>query len=141
NAEAALTQLDEDTNAEEEATFGGETEVTSIDLDLGDTSVGYSGVEDLEGQTAETVIALVQQDTYLYFVVVAGSGEGMQDLTVEFTTGLIDNDGSCEGQFNEDGTSTGGLWDKFAATDDAVTSGLIPFDQVLFPTPESTPEA
>ncbi len=141
NAEAALTQLDEDTNAEDGAALGGESEVTSIDLDLGDNSIGYSGTEDLEGEPSETVIALVQQDTYLYFVVTAGIGEDMQALTTEFTNALIENEGSGEGEFNEDGTSTGGLWDKFPAADDAMFSGLIPFDQVLFPAPESTPEA
>ena len=140
NAEAALTQLDEETDAAGEASLGGDTEVSSIDLDLGDNSIGYSGVEDLEGDQVETVIALVQEESYVFFVVASGSGEDMQAITTDFTNGLIDNDGSGEGEFNEDGTSTGGLWDKFAATDDAVTSGLIPFDQVLFPTPESTPE-
>lgn len=141
NAESALTQLDEDTNAEEEATFGGESDVTSIDLDLGDNSVSYSGVEEIEGESAETVIALVQQETYVYFVVAAGTGENIQALTSEFTNGLIDNDGSGAGEFNEDGTSSGGLWDKFPAADAEITSGLIPFDQVLFPVPEGTPAA
>lgn len=141
NAEAALTQLDEDTNAANEASLGGETEVTSIDLGLGDNSVGYSGVEDLEGQAAETVIALVQQDTYLYFVIAAGTDEDMQALTTEFTNVLIENDGSGAGEFNEDGTSTGGLWDKYPAGDDELVSELLPFDQVLFPAPESTPES
>ena len=65
----------------------------------------------------------------------------MQALTSEFTNVLIDNDGSGAGEFNEDGTSTGGLWDKFPAADAGVTSGLVPFDQVLFPVPEGTPAA
>lgn len=141
NAETALAQLDEDSKAENEATFGGETEVTSIDLGLGDSSIAYSGLEDLDGQEAETVIALVQQENYVYFVVVAGSGEDIQALTTEFTTGLIERDGSGAGEFNEDGTSTGGLWDKYPATDDALVSGLLPFDQVLYPAPEGTPVA
>jgi len=141
NAQAALTRLDEETDAANQSTMGGESEVTEIDPGLGDSSIAYSGVEDLEGQEAETVIALVQQDTYLYFVVVAGSGEDIQALTVEFTTGLLERDGSGAGEFNEDGTSTGGLWDKYPAADDAVVSGLLPFDQVLYPEPEGTPAA
>ncbi len=140
NAEAALTQLDEETDVAGGAGLGGESEVSSIDLDLGDNSIGYAGVEDLEGQQVDTVIALVQADSYVYFVVVSGSGEDVQAITTDFTNGLIENDGSGEGEFNEDGTSSGGLWDKFPATDDDLVSGLIPFDQVLYPAPaEGTP--
>lgn len=141
NAEAALTQLDEETDAAGEASLGGDTEVSSIDLDLGDNSIGYAGVEELEGDQVETVIALVQEESYVYFVVASGSGEDMQAVTTKFTNGLIDNDGSGEGEFNEDGTSSGGLWDKFPAADSDLVSGLIPFDQVLYPTPAGTTPA
>ncbi len=141
HAEAALAQLDEETDAQNEATMGGETEVSEIDLELGDNSISYSGVENLEGQEAETVITLVQQDTYVYFVVAAGGGEDIQAIAVDFTNGLIERDGSGAGEFNEDGTSTGGLWDKYPATDDELVSELLPFDQMLFPVPESTPES
>ncbi len=141
NAEAALTQLDEETNAGGDAGMGGESEVSEIDLDLGDASRAYSGVEDLEGQQAETVIALVQQENYLYFVVIAGSEADIQALTVEFANGLLEREGSGTGEFNEDGRSTGGLWDKFPAADDGLVGELVPFDQVLFPVPEGTPVA
>lgn len=141
NAETALTQIAEDADAGGEAGLGGETEVSSIDLNLGENSIGYSGVEDLEGEQVETVIALVQEETYVYFVVASGSGENMQAITTEFANGLIENDGSGEGEFNEDGTSSGGLWDKYPAADEELITGLIPFDQVLFPVPESTPES
>lgn len=142
HAETALTQIDAETNASGEAGMGGEAEVSSIDLGLGDNSVGYVGVEDLEGQQVETVIALVQDDTYLYFVVASGSGEDMQALATDFTSGIIERDGSGPGEFNEDGTSTGGLWDKYPEAGDDLTSGLIPYDQVLYPVPtESTPES
>jgi hypothetical protein len=49
----------------------------------------------------------------------------------EFTSTLIENDGSGEGEFNEDGTSTGGLWDKFPAADDELVEGLIASDEEL----------
>lgn len=141
NAEAALTQLDEDTDAGGEAGLGGESDVSEIDLDLGDNTIAYLGVEDVDAEQAETVIALVQQGRYLYFVVAAGSEVDIQSLTVDFTNGLIDNEGSGAGEVNEDGTSTGGLWDKYPAADDDLTAGLVPFDQALFPIPEATPEA
>lgn len=141
NAEAALSQLDEETGAQNEASMGGETEVSEIDLELGDNSISYSGVENLEGQEAETVITLVHQDTHVYFVVAAGSGEDIQAIAIDFTNGLIERGGSGMGEFNEDGTSTGGLWDKYPAADDELVSDLLPFDQVLFPVPESTPES
>ncbi len=97
-------------------------------------------MEDLEGQQAESVIALVQDDAYLYFVVAAGSEADIQALTVDFTTGLLEREGSGAGEFHEDGTSTGGLWDKYPAADDSLVADLLPFDQVLFPVPEATPE-
>jgi len=112
-----------------------------IDLELGDNSISYSGVENLEGQETETIITLVQADTYLYFVVAAGGGEDIQAIAVDFTNGLIERDGSGAGEFNEDGTSTGGLWDKYPVADDELVSDLLPFDQMLFPVPESTPES
>lgn len=139
NAAAALAKLDEDTSPEDVAQ-GEDAEVTELDLGVGDAGVAYSGVEDLNGRQTEMVVAIIQQDVYVYFVTVGGSDVDVQARTIEFVTGLIDREGSGAGEFSEDGTSTGGLWDKYPAADDPVVSGLIPYDQVLYPDPASTPE-
>lgn len=136
NAETALAQLQEDATTD----MVSETaEITEIDLNLGDASIGYASVEEFEGQELETVIAVVQQDTYVYFAVGVGSDQDMQTLVSEFTTTLIDNEGSGAGELNDDATYSGGLWDKFPASDDESIADLIPYDSVVFPEPEGTP--
>jgi hypothetical protein len=139
NAQAALDTLNE--QAASEALLGEEETIEEVELGLGDNEFSYTGVEDIDGQEIEFVVALVQKGNYAYFVIAGGSGEDMQQVASDFTSHLIDNDGSGAGEFNDDGTSTGGLWDKFPAADDDLVSGLIPTDQVVFPVAESTPES
>jgi hypothetical protein len=138
NAEAALDVIKDQAGVD---LAGSEENVEEIELDLGDNSISYGGTEDVDGQEMQSVITLVQQDNYAYFVYGVGSDEDMESVVSDFTNTLIDNDGSGEGEFNEDGTSSGGLWDKFPGADDEAVSGLIPYDQVIFPVPESTPES
>ena len=60
------------------------------------------------------------------------------------TTGtlLSPSDTPYDITFNEDGTSTGGLWDIFPASDDEAIQGLTNGgDEIIFPEDESTPEA
>lgn len=139
-AEDALNTLNDEVNSEDGGMFGEGTEVEEVDLDLGDTSKSYKGAEDIDGQTMDFVVSIVQKDNYLYFVTTGGSAIDVEQVTKDFTNTLIDNDGSGEGEFKEDGTSTGGLWDKFPAADDELIAGLLPSDMVLYPVP-ATPEA
>ncbi|CAN5753503.1 hypothetical protein BH20CHL3_BH20CHL3_01550 [soil metagenome] len=136
NAETALALLQEDATAD---MVGEIAEVTEIDLNLGDASIGYASVEEFDGQELETIIAVVQQDAYVYFAVGVGSDQDMQTLVNEFTTTLIDNEGSGAGELNDDATYSGGLWNKFPAADDETIADLIPYDSVIFPEPEGTP--
>ncbi len=138
NAGAALDVINEQAGVE---LTGGEEEVAEVDLDLGDKSISYSGTEDMDGQEMQSVITLVQKDNFAYFVYGVGSGEDMEAVVSDFTNTLIDNEGSGAGEFNEDGTSSGGLWNKFPGADDEAVSGLIPYDQVLFPLVDSSPES
>jgi hypothetical protein len=123
------------------SSFGVNAEVTEVALDLGDNSVSYASVDVFEGQETESVIALVQQATFLHFTFGVSSGEDIQTIVRDVTNTLIQNEGSGEGEFNEDGTSSGGLWDKFPAADDEAVAGLFPDDQMLCPVSGSTPEA
>lgn len=140
HAEDAMNTLNDQVNSEDGGMFGEGTEAEDVDLDLGDNSKSYKGSEDIDGQAMDFVVTIVQKDNYLYFVITGGSNIDAEQVTKDFANTLIDNDGSGEGEFKEDGTSTGGLWDKFPGADDEQIAGLLPSDQVLFPVP-STPEA
>ncbi len=139
NAESALFKLADETEAQDEMNRNEGAEVSDLDLDLGDNNVSYTSVEDVEGVETETVVSLVQGGNYVYFLVAGGNDTDVQRTVVEFATVLIENDGGGEGEFNEDGTSSGGLWEKFPAADDALFAGLVPYDQVLYPEPTGTP--
>jgi len=139
NAQAAFDKLMEQAMAED--TFGDDTEVEEVDLGLGEQSNSYAGTYEIDGQESEDVITVVRQDTYVYVVYASGADTDVQSVVSDFTTGLIETGGSGEGEFHEDGTSTGGLWDKFPAADDELVADLIAYDQVIFPVPEGTPAA
>jgi hypothetical protein len=138
NAEKALERVEQEITSEE---AGMTAHMEEIDLDLGDNSISYSGSEEMEGMQMETVVTLVQKDNYAYMVFVGGSDVDVQSLTTDLANTLIDNDGSGEGELSDDGTSTGGLWDKFPAADDEAIAGLTASDQVIYPVPESEEEA
>jgi hypothetical protein len=136
NAEAAIDQVTEDIGSEEMGLEG----VEEIDLDLGDNSTSFAGVEEYDGIESDLVVTVVQKDNYAYLVYAASSEIDLQETVKEFTNTLIDNDGSGEGEFSEDGTSTGGLWDKFPGSDNEIISGLTAFDMVLYPETEDGEE-
>jgi hypothetical protein len=137
NAEDAYSAVVDELGDEELAVEG----VEEVDIDLGDQNKSVAGVEDFgDGTESDVFVTIVQKDNYLY-VIYAGSSEiDLQETVVEFTNILIDNDGSGEGEFNEDGTSTGGLWDKFPAADDELISGLTTFDTIIYPETEDGEE-
>jgi hypothetical protein len=127
-AKDAFNQLKDDQELTGDEVLEGAEEV---ETDLGDEAVMFSGTEDIEGMAMDSTFALVQDGNYVYFVFATGSEVDVEGTVTEFTNTLIDNDGSGEGEFNEDGTSTGGLWDKFPAADDDLVAGLIASDEEL----------
>jgi len=116
--------MDEDVPAEE------------WDIELGNKSASYASTSDVEGMETEISISVVQDDNYLYVISSAGSGEDMKSVTKSVMETMVDNDGSGEGEFNEDGTSSGGLWDKLPGSDDDVVADLVAMDEVVYPEPE-----
>jgi hypothetical protein len=139
NAAAAVERVDEESTAalaeEEDA-----PELTEAEVDLGDTSRAYSATQEIEGQALNLSVLIVQQDEYLYFVVAGVIDADAQQLATDFTQALIEGEaGDGEPQVKEDGTSTGGLWDKFPAADDELVANLTAFDEQLYPEVESTP--
>jgi hypothetical protein len=92
--------------------------------------------EEIEGVQSDVVISVVQEDNYLYVVSAAGSGVDMKATGKTLIESMIDSDGSGEGEFNEDGTSSGGLWDKFPSAEDDLVADLVAFDAMIYPEPE-----
>jgi molybdopterin biosynthesis enzyme MoaB len=135
NAEAGFDSFMDELETEDLATSD-EATVEEWDIELGNQSASYSSIEEVEGVESEVVVSVVQEDNYLYIVSAAGSGEDMKDTTTSLMETMIDNDGSGEGEYNEDGTSSGGLWGKLPAADDEAVAGLIAFDEMIYPEPE-----
>lgn len=139
NASAAVDRIDEETTASLE----GQPEAPALepaDIDLGETSRAYTATQEIEGQTLNLSVMIVQQDEYLYFVVGGVIDDDAQSLTTDFTQALIENEaGDGEPQVKDDGTSSGGLWDKFPTADDEMVANLTAFDEQLYPDQAATP--
>jgi hypothetical protein len=106
---------------------------------FGDNTRAYSATVKQQGISAPIFVVLTQQDEYIYFSLGLAISGDLKNATVDFAKALIDGKaGDGEGQLNADGTSTGGVWDKFPAADDKVIQGLKPIaDTQIFPTPTS----
>jgi hypothetical protein len=135
NAEAAFDAFMDDFEADDLATSEDAT-VEEWDIELGNQSASYYTIEEIEGEESEVVVSVVQEDNYLYVISAAGSGEDMKVPATSLVETMVNNDGSGEGEFNADGTSSGGLWDKLPGADDELVSSLVPFDEVIYPEPE-----
>jgi hypothetical protein len=135
NAEAGFEAFLDDFDTDELSTSDDAT-VEEWDIDLGNQSSSYYTTEDIEGVQSDVVISVVQDDNYLYVVSGAGSGVDMQAMGKTLIESMIDTDGSGEGEFNEDGTSSGGLWDKLPSADDDLVADLVAFDALIYPEPE-----
>lgn len=81
-----------------------------------------------EGDTGYFRLIYVQDGDMLYTInAIAGSAETTM-VTDELATMMVDAEpGDGDVQFNEDGTSTGGVWDLFPAGDDALPGELQAF--------------
>lgn len=128
HAEDAYNTLKDDEALTSELITEGSEE---IEVDLGDNAVGYKGSEDMEGMSMETTFVLVQDGKFVYFIYAAGTEVDVQAVTEDLASHMIDTDGEGEGEYSEDGTSTGGVWDKFPKADDDLVEGLIASDDEL----------
>ncbi|MGC4189826.1 MAG: hypothetical protein QM589_01150 [Thermomicrobiales bacterium] len=116
-------QKQADTSTPEAVSF----ETVDLGGDLGDerTALRMTG-EDAGDIDGGDILALVVRDgsTIYMFTGIANTGDP-SDALVAFAKVVMDGKaGNDAATFNEDGTSTGGLWDKFPAVDDPVVAGL-----------------
>ena len=137
NAEAAYDLALEEipASSDEDVTL----EETEID-GLPDDAVAYTAVaEDESLGTTVTTAVVDQQDEYLLisFAISIGEDDASNEQLVDISNYLADEDAgdADDAEFNADGTSEGGLWDKIPAADDELVEGLIASDSVVFPVP------
>jgi len=135
HATAAMDRLDEAAGVDDGITVV-DAPVTEIDLALGDRSVAYSEVQDVNGQHSESILTLVQKDSYVYFVVLTAVDDDARARVTGFVTHMIETPtGEGDGTYSVGGASSGGLWDKFPPRDDPALAGLIATDAIVYPEP------
>lgn len=137
NAKSAMDLAREELEAE--GALGVEN-VEEFDADdMNDDSIALNGSSEEEGVGPTKTTALVTQEgQYIYFAVSLASGEESDSQTpaVDAVKYMKDTDEGGDVAFNEDGTSTGGTWEKFIKSDNEQVAGLIAFDQQIFPVEE-----
>jgi hypothetical protein len=151
---AAILQFDGDDNAEaafdkardefENQSMMEGIELEEIDVDgMSDNTValGATQEDDALGKTNTTVI-LTQEDEYIYLSIGVAVEDESEGTVVDIVNHMKDADaGDGDGEFHDDGTSEGGLWDKLPAADDEIVGeGLIASDTQIYPE-TGTPEA
>jgi hypothetical protein len=119
----------------------GELEFTEVEIDgLNDETIALEATVEEEGLGAtHSLVIVTQEDEYLYVAigVATGAEASATEKTADLVKYMIDADaGDGEGTFNADGTSEGGLWDKFPESDNEIVSGLVPEDEQIFPVHE-----
>ncbi len=105
---------------------------------VGDNTKAFSGAIEAQGISTSVFVIMTQKDQFIYFttgISFSKDASEVKDSTVNFTKALIDGKaGDGDGTLKTDGTSTGGLWDKFPKADNEVLKGLKPAaDQQIYP--------
>lgn len=126
------------TQIESEGVEGLDLQEVDID-DLNDDTLALTAQADQEGVgTTVTTVVATQEDDYLYVIVgvAVGTDTDLNGIVGDLAKELIDEDaGDGDPTFNEDGTSEGGIWDKFPDSDDDLIKDLIATDEQIFPVP------
>ena len=147
NAEDAFTSF-QDLSDEEvagELDEDGSATIVREDLDdLGDQATAFTVTTEEEEFGGTYRYVIVQDGNYLLMAITAGTTEEDVAVADEFASEMVDNlDGqSGPGEFDEEGGSTGGLWDIFPSGDDEMFEGLVPLgDEVIYPEEEEGDDA
>lgn len=117
SAAAALEQARTEIVSDE----GSEFEVDGLD---GPTAA-FTFVEEDEAGSAGGTTIVTQDGDQLVVVLSAGIDIDTEELATNVIIDIVEADaGDSEAEFHEDGTSSGGLWDKLAAADDEALDSL-----------------
>ena len=144
NAEAGWETLRE-AFGEQAATMIGteDAEVTEVEVeDLADNAAGYAATVEEDGTTFNVTILLLREGEYAYVSAVTTGGDDATEPATGLAEAMIDADaGDGEGEANEDGEYSGGLWDKIPEEGaDAVEGLIIATDERIYPETEDTAE-
>lgn len=107
---------------------GTEAEKTEID-DLGNQAIEYLGETEVDEETTSpTSMILVQDGEHIFIAMILGGAE-VSDDTRAFAEHLLDGEISDdEVVFNEDGSSTGGVYDIMPNEENTeIVRGMVPF--------------
>lgn len=122
--DAALAQL-----TGPASTGGIELKELAVEGFSGKTNAYTASIEQGEGITLHQVVVITQDGAFIYetIAVALSSGEEAQAIATNVAKAMIATPvGTGEATFVKDGTSTGGIWDKFPKAGDPVLHGLTP---------------
>jgi len=114
--------------------------------DIGDDARGYMGDLEIEGVTTTYTFATVLDGPFVYSLsgTFSGGSSGIDSagLTAEYADALVTArmDRMAE-QFNDDGTSRGGIWSKLNAVEPDLPEGSTVMDFVIWPMPDDQADA
>lgn len=139
HAAAAVDRVDEETRASLEDQPDAPT-LREVEIGLGQTSRAYAATQEIEGQTLNLSVLIVQEEEFLYFVASGVIDADAQSIATAFTEALLTNEADAgEPRVKAEGTSRGGLWAKFPKADDELVANLVAFDEQLYPDVDATP--
>jgi hypothetical protein len=141
NAEAAFTTMRDffETNAATELGLPAEDIQFEERDDPGDSAFAMQGGFAEEGEQGYFRYILVHDAEYVYYAGAVTSDEESAGIADDLVAHIDDQDDDASGlgEFNEEGTSTGGLWDLLPAADDAMFEGLaVSGDEIQYPVQE-----
>jgi hypothetical protein len=113
----------------------------SLDVDFDHRALQASQEED--GMTVQVLFAVTQDSNYLYVAVGLTMGDDPAPVTGEALGMMRDAEAEGgEGDFSDDGTSEGGLWDKLPTLEqmqELAPEFIGATDEITFPESDSTP--
>ena len=119
-----------------------ESEITELEIeDLGDNAAGYSTSVEESGSTLFTTVLISREGEYVYVSVVSTGGDDSTAAATTLAEEMMDADaGDGDGEANDEGVFSGGLWDKFPGEDHDFAEGLTIFDTQIYPETEEAAE-
>lgn len=141
DAEASFESVSETVN--EQITQGTSTEFQQTDVDdLGDQGIQSTGTVDASGFEVPLTTLVVREGNIIFLAAAGTLDDSSADAANAFMEHMLNEEsGDSAVEFNEDGTSTGGIFDVFPTVDDDVIQGMTvngdTFTQPHSATPES----
>lgn len=124
----AYQLLAEASDEELELSGSEDAEISREEIDdIGDEAMSMTVTSESEGTSAEVIVA--REDEYLFLAasVLIGADEESTGHAKDLLTYMVEEgEEGGDTEFNEDGTSTGGLWDFFPDDDFDAVADLVP---------------